>query len=85
MVRVGLFVRLQAKQGKEADLARFLTAGLSLAVNEPETVVWFALKLGASTFGIFDGFPGEAGRQAHLAGPLSCRCRREGQGRRAAG
>lgn len=57
MVRVGLLVRLQAKPGKEAEVASFLESGLALANQEAATVVWFALRLGPSTFGIFDAFP----------------------------
>lgn len=70
MVRVGLLVRLQAKPGKEAEVASFLESGLALANQEAATVVWFALRLGPSTFGIFDAFPDEAGRKAHLGGQL---------------
>jgi quinol monooxygenase YgiN len=71
MVRVGLMVRLEAKPGKEAAVAQFLTGGLTLALEEPETTVWFALRLGPTTFGIFDAFPADAGRQAHLNGPIA--------------
>ncbi len=71
MVRVGLMVRLEAKPGKESAVAEFLTGGLALALDEPETTVWFALRLGPTTFGIFDAFPGDAGRQAHLKGPIA--------------
>ena len=71
MVHVGLIVRLEAKPGKESALAEFLTGGLALALKEPETIVWFALRLGPTTFGIFDAFPGEPGRQAHLSGPIA--------------
>ncbi len=71
MVRVGLLVRLQAKPGKEAEVASFLESGLALANQEAATVVWFALRLGPSTFGIFDAFPDEAGRKAHLGGPIA--------------
>jgi quinol monooxygenase YgiN len=71
MVRVGLFVRLQAKPGKEAELAKFLESGLALANREAGTTVWFALKFDAATFGIFDGFADEKGRQAHLDGPIA--------------
>lgn len=71
MVNVGLFVRLEAKQGKEKDLENFLHQGLPLAQQEPATIVWFALRLGPSTFGIFDAFPDDAGRQAHLNGPIA--------------
>jgi quinol monooxygenase YgiN len=71
MVRVGLWVKLQAKPGKEGALAEFLKGALPLAQQEPDTTVWFALKLGSSTFGIFDAFPSDAGRQAHLKGPIA--------------
>ena len=69
MVKVALFVRLQAKPGREADGGNFLQQGLALANQEATTPVWFALRLGPSTFGIFDAFDDEAGRSAHLAGP----------------
>ena len=71
MVKVGLFVRLEAKPGKESAVAEFLSSGLALAEREPETTVWFALRLGPSTFGIFDAFPGDTGRKAHLSGPIA--------------
>jgi quinol monooxygenase YgiN len=66
-----LFIRLEAKPGKEKELAEFLHTGLDLARQEGTTPVWFALQLGPSTFGIFDAFTDEAGRQAHLSGPLA--------------
>src|SRR6185369_12939245 len=71
MVKVGLLVRLEAKAGKEAEVAQFLTGALALAQREPETEAWFALRLGPGTFGIFDAFPGESGRKAHLDGPIA--------------
>ena len=71
MVRVALLVRLQAKPGKEADVARFLESGLALANQEATTPIWFALRLGPATFGIFDAFADDAGRKAHLAGPIA--------------
>ena len=71
MVRVGLLVRLQAKPGKEAEVASFLESGLALANQEAATVVWFALRLGPATFGIFDAFADESGRKAHLAGQIA--------------
>ena|SRR3989442_1504063 len=71
MLRVALFVRLHAKPGKEADVARFLESGLTLANQEATTPIWFALRLGPATFGIFDAFADEAGRKAHLAGPIA--------------
>lgn len=71
MVKVALLVRLEAKPGKEADVESFLRSGLPLAQQEPATITWYALRLGPSTFGIFDTFPDEAGRQAHLNGPIA--------------
>jgi len=71
MVSVGLLVRLEAKPGKEADVAAFIRDAQAMAQREPETTAWFALRLGPSTFGIFDAFPSESGRQAHLSGPIA--------------
>jgi quinol monooxygenase YgiN len=71
MIKNALFVRLEAKPGKEQDVARFLEAGLGLAQQEQTTPVWFALQLGPSTFGVFDAFADEAGRQNHLNGPIA--------------
>src|SRR5580692_9939936 len=71
MVKVGLLVRLKAKPGKEAQVESFLRSGLPLAEAEPATIAWFAIKMGPSTFGIFDVFPDDAGRQAHLTGPIA--------------
>jgi quinol monooxygenase YgiN len=71
MVKVGLFVRLEAKAGKEADVAAFLKGGLALVNEEPGTITWYALQFGKSTFGIFDSFEGEDGRNAHLNGKVA--------------
>jgi quinol monooxygenase YgiN len=71
MVKVALWVRLEAKPGKEADVESFLRGGLPLVQAEPATTVWFGLQLGPSTFGIFDAFPDEAGRNAHLSGRVA--------------
>ncbi len=71
MVKVALLVRLQAKPGREADVESFLEKGLALANQESTTPVWFALRFGPSTFGIFDAFADEAGRSAHLSGPIA--------------
>ena len=68
---VGLSVRLEAKPGRETDLEAFLRGAAPLAEAEPATLVWFAVRLGPTTFGIFDAFPDEAGRQAHLAGRIA--------------
>ena len=71
MVTLALLVRLEAKPGKEADVEHFLRGGLSVVQEEPATTAWFDVRLGPSTFGIFDAFPDEAGRQAHLAGRVA--------------
>lgn len=71
MVNVALFVRLEAKPGKEADVAKFLRGGLAIVLEEPATTAWFAIQIAPSTFGIFDAFPNEAGRQAHLSGRVA--------------
>jgi len=70
-VTVGLLVVLEAKLGKEDELAQLLRDGLSLVLEEPATPAWFAIRIEPRTFGIFDAFPDEGGRQAHLAGRLA--------------
>jgi quinol monooxygenase YgiN len=67
----GLLVRLEARSGKEAEVQSFLEQGLALVQDEPATTAWFAIRIGPSTFGIFDVFPDEAGRDAHLAGRVA--------------
>jgi quinol monooxygenase YgiN len=71
MVANGLIVRLEAKAGKEAELAAFLQSALVLVRDEPATVAWFALQLNSSSFAIVDAFLNEQGRQAHLTGPVA--------------
>jgi quinol monooxygenase YgiN len=71
MVTVGVLARLEAKPGKEEEVASFLAGALPLAEQEEATTAWFATRLGPSTFGIFDVFPDEAGRDAHLSGPIA--------------
>ena len=71
MLTLSLFARLEAKPGKEEEVAAFLMQGLQLANQEGTTPLWFALRLGPATFGIFDAFRDEAGRQNHLNGPIA--------------
>lgn len=71
MEKFALLVRLEAKPGKEEEVAAFIKSALPLAEQEPGTVRWYALKLGPSTFGIFDTFEAEEGRQAHLGGEIA--------------
>ncbi len=70
-MKVALFVRLEAKPGKEKEVADFLRQGLALANQEATTLLWFALQLGPTTFAIFDTFADDAGRQRHLNGPIA--------------
>jgi quinol monooxygenase YgiN len=71
MLKLGLLARLEAKPGKEKEVAAFLMQGLQLANQETATPLWFALRLGPATFAIFDAFHDEAGRQNHLNGPIA--------------
>lgn len=71
MVNVGLYVKLQAAPGKEAQVADLLNQGRALVEDEPGTVVWYAIQMGPSTFGIFDAFEDESGREAHLNGKVA--------------
>ncbi|KDP89384.1 putative quinol monooxygenase [Cupriavidus basilensis] len=71
MVKFALWVPLHAKPGKEKEIEEFLLGGLPLVQEETGTTAWFALRLGPSMYGIFDAFPDEAGRQAHLSGKVA--------------
>jgi len=71
MYKVALFARLEAKPGKEDEVAKLLAAGLAMARQEPTTPLWFALRLGPTTFGVFDAFADDKARQTHLNGPIA--------------
>jgi quinol monooxygenase YgiN len=71
MLKVGLLARLEAKPGKQEDVAAFLAQGTRLAEQEATTPVWFAVRLGPTSFAIFDAFADESGRRAHLNGPIA--------------
>jgi quinol monooxygenase YgiN len=71
MVKYALLARVEAKAGKEADVEHFLKNALPLAQAEPATRAWYAWKIDAKTFGIFDTFDDEAGRSAHLSGEIA--------------
>jgi quinol monooxygenase YgiN len=71
MVTEALFVRLEAKPGKESELEAFLKGALPAVEAERDTEAWFAIRMGPSSFAIFDAFPDERGRQAHLAGQVA--------------
>jgi quinol monooxygenase YgiN len=71
MIKYALLARLEARPGKEAEVQQFLEAGLAMARDEKTTPIWFALRLSPTTFGVFDAFEDDAGRQAHLNGPIA--------------
>ncbi len=71
MVKVALFVRLEIKPGKEKEVEDFLIGSLPFVMEEPGTTTWFGMRLGPTTFGIFDAFPDELGRQAHLSNKVA--------------
>ncbi|MFD0883798.1 putative quinol monooxygenase [Streptosporangium algeriense] len=71
MVTLGLFVLLEAKPGKEDEVESFLKEAITLAETEEETQVWFSIRLGPTTFAVFDAFADEAGREAHLSGQIA--------------
>lgn len=71
MTKVALFVPLKAKAGKEEEVAAFLKSAGGLLAQEPLTIAWFAVRFDQNTFGIFDAFDGDEGRQAHLKGPIA--------------
>ena len=71
MVTKGLLVRIEANPGRETDVETFLNTGLELVLGEPATTAWFAIQLGPSTYGIFDVFPNDEGRDAHLNGKVA--------------
>ena len=71
MPKVGLLVTMTAKPGQEAAVEEFLNSGLALVNEEPATIAWFAIRLSGSTYGIFDVFPDDSGRDAHLSGRVA--------------
>jgi quinol monooxygenase YgiN len=70
MISKGLLVKVEARAKKSAEVEGFLRGALDAVRQEPATTVWFAIHFGGSTYGVFDAFPNEAGRQAHLAGAV---------------
>src|SRR6478672_13351398 len=71
MVKKSIAAKLVAKPGKEAEVEAFLKSGLELAEQEPLTVTWYAIKFNENTFGIFDTFESDEGRDAHLNGQIA--------------
>jgi quinol monooxygenase YgiN len=70
MIKLAFVARFEAKPGKEEEVARFLEQATEMAQKESTTVSWYALRLSDSTFGVFDTFNNEDGRQGHLNGPI---------------
>jgi quinol monooxygenase YgiN len=71
MIQHALYVQLEAKPGKEQEVVNFLSSARTMVRDEPETTAWFAIRMGPRTFGIFDAFADERGRDAHLQGKLA--------------
>ena len=71
MTTKALLVKLEAKPGKENEVAKFLRDGQGLVAQEPATTAWFGIRLSPTTFAIFDAFPDDAGRDAHLSGKVA--------------
>ena len=71
MKSLGLLVTVKAKVGKEEEVEKFLSSALSLANNEAMTLTWYAFKIDSETFGVFDTFESEEGRDAHLSGEIA--------------
>ena len=70
-LNVGLYVRLEAAEGRGDEVAELLRGGQAMVEEEPDTLVWYAVRYGPSTFGIFDAFEGDDGRNAHLNGAVA--------------
>ena len=71
MEKLAIWAYLEAKPGKEKEVEAFLKSAQPLAEKESATVAWYAVKIGPSTFGIFDTFADEAGRDAHINGDIA--------------
>jgi quinol monooxygenase YgiN len=71
MDQVAIWAVVESKPGKENEVEAFLKSAQPLAEREPETTSWYAVRIGPSKFGIFDTFPDEKGRQAHLTGEIA--------------
>jgi len=71
MAKQAIWVMLKAKPGKESDVEAFLKQGAVMAKDEPQTVTWYGVKIAPGMYGVFDTFDDEAGRDAHLSGPIA--------------
>ena len=71
MATKAIWVMLKAKPGKEADVEAFLKQGAAMSLDEPKTVTWYGVKIAPGMYGVFDTFDDEAGRDAHVNGPIA--------------
>jgi quinol monooxygenase YgiN len=69
--KFAIWAQVEAKPGKENEVEAFLKSAQPLAVSEPGTTTWYAVKIGPSTFGIYDTFPDEQSRTAHINGEIA--------------
>jgi len=70
MIKLAFLARFEAKPGKEQAVAEFLQMALDMAKKESTTINWYAIRLSPTTFGVFDTFNDENGRERHLNGPI---------------
>ncbi|BBG03855.1 MULTISPECIES: LLM class flavin-dependent oxidoreductase [Pseudonocardia] len=68
--RVGLVVTLRAKPEKREELADWLREMQAHAQQETGTTTWYAYRVDDDTFGIYDTFPGQQDREAHIHGEI---------------
>ena len=71
MKKLGLLATLKAKSGKEAEVESFIKGAVELARKEDKTLTWYSFQIDENTFGIFDTFETEEGREAHLNGDIA--------------
>ena len=71
MAKQAIWVMLKAKPGKEGDVEAFLKQGAVMSKEEPQTVTWYGVKMAPGTYGVFDTFDSEEGRDAHLNGDIA--------------
>jgi quinol monooxygenase YgiN len=71
MAKQAIWVMLKAKPGKEAEIEAFLKQGAAMSKEEPQTITWYGVKIDSSTYGVFDTFDDEAGRDAHMQGDIA--------------
>ncbi|PYX27508.1 MAG: antibiotic biosynthesis monooxygenase [Acidobacteria bacterium] len=71
MSRLAVWAQLEAKPGKEKEVEDPLKSAQPLAERESGTLSWYAIKMGPTTYGIFDAFADESSRNARLNGDIA--------------